>query len=405
LDRVDAAGGPVWVISRSTLAELPALYDRYGPALLERHVPEWFPSRRFAGVWLWQWLGLLGAAVIAALLSALVTAGLLFVGRRLAARTEADWDDRLVTLMRGPARLFGFVAFGWLLLEAIGLTASARYTVGRVLVTLLIFGIAWLAQRAARLASEVIEDRVVRIAREGAHDPARVRGIHTQVVMIRRLVSMLIAFLAASLMLLQFEVVRTVGMSLLASAGIVGIVVGVAAQSSLATLLAGIQLSITQPIRIGDRVSIENEIGTIEEIGLTYVVVKIWDERRLVVPVARFLNSPFQNWTKASAELIGAVLVHADYALPVPEVRRAFDAFVEAHPQWDRRTKSLVVFEVRERTIELRALVSAKNADDVFALRCDVREWLVAHLRDLDGGRYLPRVRVDDRGAVAEHGA
>ncbi len=402
LDRVDAPGGPVWVVSRSTLAELPSLYDRYGPAFLERYVPGWFPSYRFAGVWLWQWIGIAAVTALAAILGVVIASVALWIGRRVAARTKAEWDDRLVEIGRGPTRVLFFVVLAWAMLEPLGLVAPARFGAHRVLVTLLILDIAWLAQRAVRVTGQLVEERVTFVAREGGSDSARIRRIHTQVTMLRRVASVVIAFLAASLVLLQFEVVRTVGMSLLASAGIVGIVVGVAAQRSLAALFAGIQLSITQPIRMGDRVVVDNEIGTIEEINLTYVVMKLWDERRMVVPVTRFLETPFQNWTKVTNEILGTVFVHADYTLPVDEARRAFDAILESLPAWDRRSKSLYVTDANGRTVELRALVSARNADDLFALRCAVRERLVAFLRDLEGGRYLPRVRVNEADSGAD---
>jgi hypothetical protein len=195
--------------------------------------------------------------------------------------------------------------------------------------------------------------------------------------------------------MLQFDEVRTVGLSLLASAGVAGVVLGLAAQRPVGALLAGIQLSITQPVRIGDTVIVENEWGIIEEINLTYVVVRIWDQRRLIVPMTRFLEQPFQNWTKVSPELLGSIFVYTDHRVPLDAMRAELDRAVKGHPCWDGRVCELVVTDVKERVLEIRSLISAANADDAWKLRCHVREKLVVWLANLDGGRYLPRTRVD----------
>jgi small-conductance mechanosensitive channel len=185
-----------------------------------------------------------------------------------------------------------------------------------------------------------------------------------------------------------------VGVSILASAGIAGIVIGFAAQRSLATLLAGLQLSVSQPVRIGDTVIVEGEWGWIEEITLTYVVVKIWDLRRLIVPITYFLEKPFQNWTKFSPDLLGTVVIHADYTVPIDAVREEVKRLCEADARWDGKVAELVVLEATERTVALRALVSAADAGKQWDLRCSVREGLVRFLQQLDGGRHLPKSRV-----------
>ncbi|HCF59138.1 MAG TPA: mechanosensitive ion channel protein MscS, partial [Myxococcales bacterium] len=206
--------------------------------------------------------------------------------------------------------------------------------------------------------------------------------------------SVTVYVVAAALVLTQFEAVRNLGMSLLASAGIAGIVVGLAAQKTISSLLAGIQLSITQPIRIGDSIVVEGEFGTVEEIHLTYVVVRVWDLRRLIVPITRFLDAPFQNWTKVSPEIMGTVELFADYSVPIDQVRAELGRFCEAHPAWDKKVCNLQVTAVSERTVTLRALVSSENAGKSSELRNAVREQLVKFLQQLDGGRYLPQVRL-----------
>ena len=179
---------------------------------------------------------------------------------------------------------------------------------------------------------------------------------------------------------------------MLASAGVAGIVIGFAAQKSLATLLAGFQIALTQPIRIDDVVIVEGEWGRIEEITLTYVVVRIWDLRRLIVPITYFIEQPFQNWTRVSADILGTVFLYVDYNVPVDAVRKELTRLLEASPLWDRKVNVLQVTDSKEGTVELRALASASDAGRAFDLRCDVREKLVAFIQQ-NYPESLPRLR------------
>jgi small-conductance mechanosensitive channel len=196
-----------------------------------------------------------------------------------------------------------------------------------------------------------------------------------------------------ALILLQFPAVRTIGMSVLASAGVLGVVFGLAAQRSIANLLAGIQISITQPIRIGDTVVIEKEFGVIEEIHLTYVVVKVWDLRRLVVPVSTFLEKPFENWSRGSTEILGTVELYADYSVDVEGARAELLRVVESErgKLWNGKTNAIQVTELSERCVTLRALVGTDDAGRNWDLRCLVRERLAAWLQLQPGA--LPRAR------------
>jgi small-conductance mechanosensitive channel len=219
--------------------------------------------------------------------------------------------------------------------------------------------------------------------------------------MFERLAGVFIVVISTALVLMQFAIVRNVGVSLLASAGVAGVVIGFAAQKSLGTIVAGLQLSLTQPIRIGDSLVIEGEFGTIEQILLTYVVVRLWDDRRMVVPVTRFLDQPFQNWSKVTAQLTGAVTITCDFSTPVARAREELQRVVSESRLWDGRTCALQVTEANERSITLRALVSAANASAAWDLRCEVREKLIAFLCALDGGKHLPRVREEEVPVLA----
>jgi small-conductance mechanosensitive channel len=193
-------------------------------------------------------------------------------------------------------------------------------------------------------------------------------------------------------MLMVFQSVRQLGTAMIASAGVAGIVIGFAAQKSLGTLLAGFQIAMTQPIRIDDVVIVEAEWGKIEEITLTYVVVRIWDLRRLVVPITYFIEKPFQNWTRTSADILGTVFLQVDYGVPVDAVRQELTRILEASPNWDRKVNVLQVTDTKERTLELRALASSSDASKSWDLRCEMREKLVAFIQQKFPDS-LPRLR------------
>lgn len=212
----------------------------------------------------------------------------------------------------------------------------------------------------------------------------RQRKVRTQIGFIHKLSVILIAIVCVSLILMSFDGVRKIGTSLLASAGVATVIIGFAAQRSLSNLLAGFQIAFTQPIRIDDVVIVENEWGKIEEINLTYVVVKIWDERRMVLPISYFIEKPFQNWTKTSADILGTAFLYLDYSFPVevlrPELARILEQDDE-HRYWDGRVKIVQLTETTEYNIEVRILISARDASDAFELRCLVREKLISFIQ------------------------
>ncbi len=209
---------------------------------------------------------------------------------------------------------------------------------------------------------------------------------------LKRIAIALVVTVAICLALMTFENIRRLGSTLLASVGIIGIIVGLAAQKTIGTFIAGIQLAFTQPIRVDDVVIVENEWGRIEEITLTYVVVKIWDLRRLILPATYFLEKPFQNWTRTTADLLGTVYIYADYSIPVEPLRQELERILRNSGEWDGKVCGLQVTGASERTVELRGLISAPDASAAWNLRCLVREQLVAFIRTRYPGS-LPKVR------------
>ncbi len=227
-----------------------------------------------------------------------------------------------------------------------------------------------------------------------AADNLQARKRYTLVHVISKTLYFLISLFTLASVLMLFKEVQRFGTSILASAGVVGIIFGFAAQKTIANLFAGFQLAMTQPIRLDDVVIIEGEWGHIEEITLTYVVVHIWDDRRLVVPLSYFIEKPFQNWTRSSADLLGSVFVWVDYSLPLDEVRAALKDIIETDPLWDKRFWNLQVTDTSERAMQIRVLATSADSSKAWDLRCHIREKLVAYLH----GRHpqcLPRLRAD----------
>ena len=230
-------------------------------------------------------------------------------------------------------------------------------------------------------------------------DNLRARKVYTQVRVFRRMVDAIVGFFAVACVLMLFAEVRHVGASLLASAGVVGIVVGIAAQKAIGNLFAGFQIAMTQPIRLDDVVIVEGEWGRIEEITLTYVVVHLWDDRRMVMPLIYFIEKPFQNWTRTSSGLLGAILVWVDYSFPVDEGRKALKKIIEDSPLWDKRYWNLQVSDASERSMQLRVLATSADSSTSWNLRCEIREKFIAFIQS-HHPQSLPQLRTQLSGAV-----
>ncbi|MEV5338186.1 mechanosensitive ion channel domain-containing protein [Streptomyces sp. NPDC052676] len=268
-----------------------------------------------------------------------------------------------------------------------------RVGVGRTLTVVLIGSAAWLV---IRIAAAVVETSYSRYAHSRAQrDPARVRRVRTQVTLIMRVVAAAVGVVAVAAMLLTFPAFRAAGASLLASAGILGIVAGVAAQSTLSNMFAGFQIAFGDMVRIGDTVVVDGQWGTVEEITLTYLTVRTWDERRVTMPVSYFTSKPFENWSRGTPQMTGVVFWHLDHSAPVEAMRDKLRDLLRECPAWDGRAYDLSVTDTTPNTMEVRALMTAKDADDVWTVRVTVRErmidWLVR-----EHPYALPRVNTAD---------
>jgi small-conductance mechanosensitive channel len=279
--------------------------------------------------------------------------------------------------MRGVTRLALWIAALVLSVQVAPLAPNTADWLARLLLIAIVTLIGWGAITALRLAGQIY----LRRFRIDTEDNLVARKHVTQVRVLIRTADVLVVIITIGAALMTFEPVRQYGVSLFASAGVAGLVAGLAARPVLSNLFAGIQLAMTQPIRIDDQVVIENEWGTIEEIRSTYVVVRIWDLRRLVVPLTYFIEKPFQNWTRESSAILGTAMLYVDYRAPVATIRARLRHILEQSDNWNGEVAGLQVTDARESTIELRCLMSANSAGQAFDLRCEVREKLVDFLQ------------------------
>jgi len=292
--------------------------------------------------------------------------------------------------LRRPLRFLVPVSCILTVIPYLRLAEKERLLIGYLFNAVLIALTGWLVVKIVHILRDAILSRYDIQVR----DNARARGVHTQMRMLANIVNAVIVLLTGSFILMIIPGAKHIGVSILASAGIAGIVIGFAAQKALGNLIAGIQIAIAQPVRLDDVVIIENEWGWIEEINLTFAVVRIWDLRRLIVPISYFLEKPFQNWTRTKAELLGIVLIYADYSLPVKEIRDELSRILKESPLWDKKVCGLQVTNMTEKTVELRALMSAADSSALWDLRCEVRERLLEFLQT-HFPESLPKVRIE----------
>ncbi|HLI30811.1 MAG TPA: mechanosensitive ion channel domain-containing protein [Terriglobia bacterium] len=339
----------------------------------------------------WQnWLvsaATLGVAVGVALLAHHVVFSL---AKRLAAKPERVLDASFVRHGRRPAQWI-FPLFAVLLvLPLVKLPPQVIYPARHIVGLALLGAIAWVVVVLVDVVADLLESRY----RVDVSDNLAARKIQTQIHVLRRIVLVIVTVVTLGIMLMTFPQIHQLGASLLASAGLVGLVVGMAMRPTIASLIAGIQIALTEPIRLEDVVIVNGEWGWIEEIGTTYVVVRIWDLRRMVVPLSYFIEQPFQNWTRNTADLLGSVFVYTDYTVPVEEVRQELRRILQATDKWKGQVCALQVTNATDRTLELRALMDARDSSTAWDLRCYVREKLIEFLQR----RYpqsLPRVRAE----------
>ena len=349
------------------------------------------PALRPVASWLAglpPWMVSLAVMVAAVAAALLVHAAGMVLARRLLRRRDAFWRP-LILRTRRPTRL-ALVAVGLATAATVApLSAgeAALFQHGMLILVILLAG--WIALAGLDIAAALY----LRGFRIDVDDNLVARKHLTQVRILKRAMATLIVIFTVAMALMTISGVRQWGISLLAAGGAAGIILGLALQPLLTNLIAGIIIATTQPIRIDDAVIVENEWGQIEEINATYVVVRLWDWRRMVLPLTYFMQTPFQNWTRESSALIGTAMLYVDYDAPVDLMRTRLEAIVKASALWDGKVVALQVTDLREHTMEVRCLASARNAGETFDLRCHIREEMVAFLK-AEHPRALSRLRL-----------
>ncbi len=342
----------------------------------------------------WQvWARALAVFLGAPLLAWVVHRIFFRVARRFARATSSVLDDSFLRHLRGPTQLILPVLAAIGSVSALPVTAATSGGLRRALGLVLIAAVAWLLIALLH----VLEDYIASRYRMDVDDNLAARRVRTQMHVLHRILTVVVVIFSISIGLMTFPSIRQIGTSLLASAGLAGLVVGLAARPVIANILAGLQLALTEPLRLDDVVIVEGEWGRIEEITTTYVVVRIWDLRRLVVPLTYFIEKPFQNWTRQSSDILGTVFLYADYSVPVEPLRAELRRILEDTPLWDGNVCVVQITNATERTVEIRALVSARNSGQAWDLRCLVREKLIGFLQKNYPGS-LPRMRAEVEG-------
>jgi small-conductance mechanosensitive channel len=344
------------------------------------HGPAWIPA------YVWSTIILVLAGCLGLLLHRLTLA---LFKRFSPPRKVRTFFELFVENTTGPSRLAYVIFLVGAALPSVSYTLATTLTIAHVLLVAFVLLIGWTSIRTSEIFASLYLGRV----RTDVDDNLLARKHITQIRILKRAGAILIGLVTVGTALMTFDEVRQYGISLFASAGAASLVVGLAARPLLTNLIAGVQIAITQPIRLEDAVIVEGEWGWIEEISSTYVVVRLWDWRRMILPISYFLTQPFQNWTRESGALIGSVYLYLDYSIPVQAIRDKLTEVAAESRLCDGKVVNLQVSDAREGVIELRCLVSARNAPQCWDLRCEVREKLITFIQ-AEYPHSLPHTRV-----------
>lgn len=336
---------------------------------MDRQLQEW--AQHFQP-WAWN-LGVIIAALVLGFMVKLIITGILHFYK---SRTDYSLFKSILTHLGPPLNFFVPLLMLNFMLPLMQLSKTFVTSLDRLTDILIVAAFASLLIKAVR----IFEDYIYHQYDITAEDNLKGRKIRTQLVFIRKTIVIIIVLVSIAIILLSFSSVRKIGAGMLTGVGISGIIIGFAAQKSLSNFLAGLQIAFTQPIRLDDVLVVEGEWGRVEEISLTYVVLAIWDQRRLILPITYFIEKPFQNWTRTTSQILGTVFLYVDYSFPVDGLRGELERLLKSSKLWDKRVGILQVTDSKTDTIELRALMSSRNSSDAFDLRCFVRENLLNYI-------------------------
>jgi small-conductance mechanosensitive channel len=400
VERVKARGKePVWLFAAQSVDNIDRLYEAKGPSWLAKRAPAWSRERILWGVPAWQWLAVLFLVVLALLVG--WTAATL-ISRGFASRLPLR-GGKLIQAIKWPTAIFtaalvSYIAVGQLLTLPGPLAAVGS----PVLLAILVLSATWLPIRVLQFLGEhVIGEKALPHA-----DTIDESGALAKLTVFRYVLALVILALGVSVLLISLDLFRALGITLLSSAGAMAVILGIAGHEVLGNLIAGMQIAITRPFRIGDTVIVEEYWGHVEEIRYTFVTVRTWDDKRIVFPIKYFLGHWFENWSATDRYLVKAIYLHLDYRADVESIRDKFRELVEGDEDWagNRNVPETLVIDTGPQTITLRLACGGADPASAWRLSCRVREKLIAWLQQEEGGRYLPRKRVELRNRKADSG-
>ncbi len=381
---------PFWLISSNTVDNIDALYSKYGTRQISKNLPGWAVDETFFNIAIWKYL----ATIIALFLSIVLGWLTMFILKRVFGQSSIVWISSTSFRLALPASLFvGTLLFYVLLNNFISFNGDFANSFYKLLLILaVIFGTWFFMRFADAFLSFIAKNSTEDIYTEKS---LKERRILTHLSVGRRIVTSIVVLIGASIILSQFEAFKNLGISLFASAGVATIIVGIAAQSTLGNIIAGIQIAVTKPAQVGDIVIFSGQWGQVEDIGFVFMVVKTWDKRRIVIPLKSVISESFENWSMRGASQIRSIDIYTDYRIDVEKVRQKYKTLIEASDKWDKEKEPTVqVVESTDKAIKIRALCSAKDPFTAWDLQCELREQLIAYICELEGGLGLTKWRV-----------
>ncbi|MFP4437867.1 MAG: mechanosensitive ion channel family protein [Chloroflexaceae bacterium] len=380
---------PVWVFSANTVENIPPLYEQYSPGFLSRQVPHWLQGRLAGNIAHWEWLMIL----VLITLSSGIGRFLHQVLNRAFRHSPNLWLRGVTDTLATPlAVLIGLLWLYGSIRTLLQLTGPVIRWFDFTTLLLVIIAGTWLSMRLIKFIADYVAESYVQ--REIDIDEDRAREWSTYLFVLRRVLLFGALLIGMTVVLNYIGVFERLGLSFLASAGLLSVIFGVAAQRVLGDLIASMQIGLTQPVRVGDYVVFEGEWGMVERITFTYLTIRTWDERRVVVPLQYFMSHPVQNLTKTNSQLIKPIYLYLDYQTDVEQIRRKFQELVQEDEDWDGVWSEVYVTEIQAETLEIRALCSARDPLTAWYLRFRLSEKLMAFVRELDAGAYLPQQRL-----------
>ncbi|MCC4212620.1 mechanosensitive ion channel family protein [Leeuwenhoekiella parthenopeia] len=381
--------GAFWLISANTVENIDALYEQYGPRQLDRMMPDW-ARIKWLNMPVWKFAG----TFLLIFISYLIGKFSLFILRRLFRKSKQIWVKTIAKKLATPAAwAIGVLFFYITLNKLISFGGSFASTLYAILLIAVIGTITWFIMRF--IDSFMVYVAETKIGDADPEENSEARMMMTYISVARRVITFIVIIVGIAVILSQFRSLEKLGISLIASAGLATVILGVAAQSTLGNIIAGIQIAITRPARIGDTVIINDDWGYVEDIRFTYMVVRTWDQRRLIVPLKHIISNTFENWSMTSAHQIRPIILHADYEIDVSKIRAKFEEILKDNENWDEEYPPKVqVVETTETGIKIRALCSAKDASTTWDLHCELREELVRFICELENGKHLSKTRL-----------